>query len=841
MKLKLLLGRFRGIYLVGALLVMVGAVVYFANTAPAARAEVNHGQVVPDTVRRDLPVTLDGRVRAHAQVGNRVFVGGDFTQVELQDGTVVNQPFLYAYDINSGAFDTSFRPVLNNEVEELEANATDDGLYVGGRFTRWEANGSTNFPLRVAKLDAFGNLDTGFSANASAVVLSLEQVGNDLYLGGNFITVGGQSIRGLARVNANTGALDTNFNFQLDGSIAGANLVRRVEATPDGNELFVLHYNQQVLGQTRQAVFKADISGPNTVLSNWEVPWEQQTNDRLCWNALRDMAISPDGSFIVIGGQGADNPPNCDSVLRYETAGNAVQPFTWSARMYSSIFSLAVTDAAVYVGGHFCAAPLLGAVYPGGYTSNFTGTANGCSTDPNDPVNPSEIDSVNAVYRNQLAALNPTTAQALPWNPGSNNSLGVFDLTPTDRGLLAGHDGNRFSNFLVGGSGFFDLGGAPDTTAPTITVNAPVDDAVLQSLSTISGVASDDQGVAIVRIRLFNRDQQLWVRPDGSLSSTAVDFPVTVTNTGIGQVDWSIPVPNLSPAEYDIRGFAEDAADNRSVATNGHRFTISSGPQCTVALNAAGQPVVSYSGFNGPATVFVRVDGGFLSGTPGGSGSFTDSAAADGPHSYLIRWRPNGVTSDIACTPTPITVGGGTPPPPPPPPPPGGSACTVTVNGNGDPVLTWDPVAGVSAFFVREAGEGFISTVNGGLSFTDVGRADGTYSYVIRHRAGGTVDRSCTPDPFTLGGNAPPPPPPPAEPCTASVAANGNVNLTWTAIAGEDVYQVRDNGGWVANAGAALSFTDTNPDSGSRTYVIRNRDNNTGAVNDRTCNTVNVP
>ena len=115
MKLKLLLGRFRGIYLVGALLVMVGAVVYFANTAPAARAEVNHGQVVPDTVRRDLPVTLDGRVRAHAQVGNRVFVGGDFTQVELPDGTVVNQPFLFAYDINSGAFDTSFRPVLNTK------------------------------------------------------------------------------------------------------------------------------------------------------------------------------------------------------------------------------------------------------------------------------------------------------------------------------------------------------------------------------------------------------------------------------------------------------------------------------------------------------------------------------------------------------------------------------------------------------------------------------------------------------------------------------------------------------------------------------------------------------
>ena len=170
-----------------------------------------------------------------------------------------------------------------------------------------------------------------------------------------------------------------------------------------------------------------------------------------------------------------------------------------------------------------------------------------------------------------------------------------------------------------------------------------------------------------------------------------------------------------------------------------------------MALNGAGDPVLTYSGFDGPATVFVRVDGGFLAGTPGGSGTFTDTTASDGPHSYLIRWRPNGVVNDITCNPSPITVGGAAPPPPPPPPPP-------------------------------PAGNG----------------------------------------------------------CTASVAGNGAVNLTWTAIPGEDLYQVRDNGGWVATVGNALSFTDNNPDSGSRTYVIRNR-GAAGVVNDVTCNTVTVP
>ncbi len=855
MRLRTLIRRTRGAYILVALLVLGGAVVYFTNSAPPAQAEVNHdGQVVPDLARRNLPVTIGGRVQAHAQVGNRIFVGGDFTQVRLQDGTVVNQPFLFAYDINSGAFDTNFRPVLNNQVESLETNADNNGLYVGGRFTRWEAGGATNFPLRIAKLDAFGNLDTGFNASASAVVLSIEQVGNDLYIGGDFTNVSNQPIRGLARVDANTGAVDTGFNLQLNNSVAGSQIVRRVEAHPNGNELFVLHYNQQVLGQLRRAVFKLDISSPTPVLSNWEIPWQQQTNDRLCWVDLRDMAISPDGSFIVIGGQGADNPPNCDSVLRYETAGNSVQPFTWSARMYSSVFSLAVTDAAVYVGGHFCAAPRQGAIYQGGrYTSNFVNTANGCSTNPNDPINPSQRDPNNAVFRNQIAALNPTTAQALPWDPGSNNDVGVFDLTVTDRGLLAGHDGDRFSQFLVGGSGFFDFGG----------------------------------------------------------------------NT-----------PGVEPP---------------------------AGPACTVALNGAGQPVVSYSGFNGVSTVVVRVDGGYLANSAPGSGSFIHAAATPGSHSYLLRWRPGGVVNDVQCTPNPINVGandttipsaevtspangttistgttniqgiatddlsgisevrvriqqlgtsnfwdgnafapgsifhvatlngngtwtypnvtfptgtfrirliaidnanniaaaidnpladitvvGGAPPPPPPPPPGDGPACTVALNGAGDPVLTYSGFDGPATVFVRVDGGFLAGTPGGSGTFTDTTASDGPHSYLIRWRPNGVVnDITCNPSPITVGGAAPPPPPPPPPPpagngCTASVAGNGAVNLTWTAIPGEDLYQVRDNGGWVATVGNALSFTDNNPDSGSRTYVIRNR-GAAGVVNDVTCNTVTVP
>ena len=127
----------------------------------------------------------------------------------------------------------------------------------------------------------------------------------------------------------------------------------------------------------------------------------------------------------------------------------------------------------------FCAAPLNGAASGSRQTHERTnGTANSCNlNDRNDPVNPSVIFPNDAVFRNQLAALDPSDGRALAWDPGSNAFLGTFDLTIIDRGLLAGMDRDRYNQILTGRSGFFDFGGitlpAPDTPAPP-TPPAPV-------------------------------------------------------------------------------------------------------------------------------------------------------------------------------------------------------------------------------------------------------------------------------------------------------------------------------------------------------------------------------
>ncbi len=800
------------------------AVLAFAYLSISAASAVLHGQVVPEPPRRDVPVVLDGTVLAHAQVGDRIFVGGDFQEVQRPDGSIITQAHIFAYDIDTGLLDENFRPVLNNPVYDLQATAHEDALYASGRFWSWD----DAFPGRIAKLAPDGTLDTSFQASAEAMVRSIAVTDDTVYMAGNFTTVNGATRIGFAAVDSTTGAVDPGFVMNVDDTSLTGQYGRGIVATSDGNAVFGLHFGTQINGSSRIALAKFDTSGATASLANWSIDWAGQAGDRLCLENLRAIAISPDDSYVVIGGQGADNPPNCDSVLRYETGGTGVMQYTWSARMYSSVFSLAVSDVAVYVGGHFCAAPANGAP-AGGITHdpNITGTANRCNTgDPDDPVNPSVIFPTEAVFRNQIAALNPSNGQALAWDPGSNNDVAVFDITLIDRGLLAGHDGDRFNQFLVGRSGFFDFGVPDDTTPPSVTVDTPVDGQILSAVTAIDGTASDDRTVTSVTVQVKNITTGEWLQGNGStLSATQANAPLTITPTDLGAADWSVDLgTTLPPGDYEVRVFATDQVGQTTNPPLVSTFRIAGSAACTVALDDNDLPVVSWSDFTNVSSVQIRRDNSWLASGAPDTGSFTDTGAAPGSYSYEVRWRPNGVVTDVACG--SITV-----------PEPVGSPCTAIINAAGQVELTWTAVPGEDSYQVRDD-DGWVATVsNGGLSYTDTSPTLGDRTYVIRHRvAGVTTDRVCDPDPITVGGGGG------GTPCTAVLDANGQVVLNWTAVPGVTNYQVRDDDGWVATvSNGGLAFTDFAPTSGDRTYVIRHRID--GVVTDRSCSPdpINVP
>ena len=79
---------------------------------------------------------LRSEVQAFAQIGNVMYVGGNFATVQRDAaGTgAVPQPFLAGFDITTGEFVSGFRPVLNEQVKAL--TALPNGLLaVGGEFT----------------------------------------------------------------------------------------------------------------------------------------------------------------------------------------------------------------------------------------------------------------------------------------------------------------------------------------------------------------------------------------------------------------------------------------------------------------------------------------------------------------------------------------------------------------------------------------------------------------------------------------------------------------------------------------------------------------------------------
>ena len=498
----------------------------------------------------------------------------------------------------------------------------------------------------MAKLDAAGNRDTSFQGSASANVRGLAATNNDVYLAGDFTTVGGQARAGFAAIDANTGAVDPGFIMNVQNSAAPGQLGRGIVVSSDGNSVFGLHFGTQINGATREAVVKINTAGNTASIADWRVDWSGQTRFSSCLGLLRDIAISPDSSFIVIGGQGADNPPNCDSVLRYPTGGTGVIDFDWSARFYSSVFSVAVSDAAIYVGGHFCAAPRNGAA-PGGETHERTdGTANGCNLDnPNDPINPSQKFPNDAVFRNQLAALNPENGQALAWDPGSNAGLGTFDLTVIDRGLLAGMDNDRYNGVLTGRSGFFDLGGFTPDPVPDPAPGGPVCSVAVNANNVPVVTYSGFAGVDVVNVRRNNG----WIANDDGVAGTYLD------TSAVAGVAYSYVV------RWRPGGVRADVACSPATITIGAPAPAPDpapgGPSCSVAIDANNRIVVSYSGFANVADVNIRRNGSWLTTDSPGTGTHVDTSARAGvTYSYVVRWLPGGVRTDVACSPATIRI-----------------------------------------------------------------------------------------------------------------------------------------------------------------------------------------
>ncbi|MFI5909889.1 PKD domain containing protein [Dactylosporangium sp. NPDC051541] len=356
------------------------------------------------------PDVLNGTVTAMAVTGNTVVVGGDFTRVaDPSTHTPYTRKNLFVFELGTGRI-LDAAPALDGPVTALAAAPDGTGVFVAGKFAK--VNGVARSGL--VKLDATtGATVAGFTATAGkGQIRTLAAGGSWLYLGGTFTQLGGLPRVGLARVDASTGTTDPAFDLRLARRNRGLVKVEQL-AVSTGSLAFVGAFDT-VSGQPRPQLAVADVV--NARVTDWSSDAYTGRCNTLYDSYLRGVDIAPDGTWLAVAATGGMSGPTrmCDSAARFDLTGAGNHKPVWVNRTGgNTLWSVAISGTAVYVGGH-----MQWMDNPKGHKSRGPG----------------------AVPRSGIAALDPATGAALPWNPGHSRGVGVGVLVTCPAGLLVGSD-----------------------------------------------------------------------------------------------------------------------------------------------------------------------------------------------------------------------------------------------------------------------------------------------------------------------------------------------------------------------------------------------------------------
>ncbi|MBE7163248.1 MAG: PKD domain-containing protein, partial [Williamsia herbipolensis] len=354
-----------------------------------------------------------------------------------------------------------------------------------------------------------GAIVSGFKPPAlNGAVTTLGTVPGHVLVGGTFTTAGGSARGGLMSLAPTTGKLDTYLQVQTAGhhnwtgtGAKGPVGPRAMAVSPDGTHMVVVGNFKTADGLARDQIVELDLGADAAVVDpNWST---LQFTAKCASNAfdtyVTDVQYAPDGSYFAVTATGGASNNNtdgtrslCDAASAWSSSatGTNVQPLWVDYTGKDSLWTVAVTGTAVYVGGHQR------------WMNNYNGSDNA---------------QEGAVPRPGIAALDPVSGMPLSWNPGRNpRGAGAYALLATDTGLYVGSDTNWVGNYQYQREkiAYFPLAGG---TAPASTATAALPADVYLAGPTAGQSSADD----------------LDYRP---MSTTQVGALATVPGTGIA---WS--------------------------------------------------------------------------------------------------------------------------------------------------------------------------------------------------------------------------------------------------------------------------------------------------------------
>lgn len=481
---------------------------------------------------------LRTEVQAFAQIGDTMYVGGNFRYVQRDSSGSgrVEQPFLAAFDVDTGEWRQDFRPVLNDQVKALVA-LPDGSLAVGGEFST--VNGSTL--AGVAMLDA----QTGTAVQGRQLrmenrltsgilsVRSLKVDSGRLYIGGAFTHLAKDAAnippsqfayaRGAARVPLDTFVPDRQWNPNFNGT------VNEVDPSPVGDRVYAAGYFSQS-GSAAAPKGAAVSTATGAALVPWTPTFSSTANFQ--------FTVSEAGERVWLGG--------------------SEHSFFAYGRDDLSLQNGNITRA----GGDFqtsVAAPE--AVYAGCHCGDFS--YQDTYTWPTVGTNWTQADKIGIV-----GAWDRETGHYLPeFDPivNTRGGYGAWASAIDDRGRLwLGGSYDRAtmttgSSQWVGGFVRFDQRDAQAPTTPAdLTVTPSADGEEL----TLSWPASSDDRAGGVQYDVVLDDRVLLTTSDRSVT---------------------VPTPE-QPSRWFVRGV--DQAGNASATTPVTEFDPEDLPRTEVALTA---------------------------------------------------------------------------------------------------------------------------------------------------------------------------------------------------------------------------------------------------------------
>ena len=199
--------------------------------------------------------SVNGPIMSLVVVGDFLYVGGSFTSIGGKSRNNVAR-IVRA----TGAVDDWTLEGRNDRGKVTQMLLVGNDLYIAGVFGFWSLY--VNFTT-VAKIDAnTGKRDNNFALSIEPMfwpsgdeVDALAFANGWLYVGGSFFAarVGGQDRMSLARVDAQTGAVDSNWDPQAFGQVTGL--------VADGDNLYVAGNFEKIAGSSRKYLAKINGQG----------------------------------------------------------------------------------------------------------------------------------------------------------------------------------------------------------------------------------------------------------------------------------------------------------------------------------------------------------------------------------------------------------------------------------------------------------------------------------------------------------------------------------------------------------------------------------------------------